>query len=567
MRRSETSNLARGASLYVICVAIAKALGLVWIIPVSAIIGATGLGIYSNAYAIYTILQQLATSGFPLAMGKLISEHKANGERAVVEHIYRVTMRSLLFFSILSFVIMWFGAPLFAHLISIKDGKTSIEQNVPSIHAVSLLLLVVPAMSGLRGYLQGFQRLDAPAYSQTVEQLFRVIAMVFGAYLVVHVWQQNRAVAGAAAATFGGFVGGLAGLLLLVIAVQGLRKTERAYGYEESPFRDSQILRMVYRLALPVSLGGLVIPIAGLVDSWTVTNLLQATGETLKQATAHYGILTRQAMYLVQLPLAFAYAIGVAILPAVSAAKARRNAEEIQSSIVFSLRNMFFISFPTSALLLVLSRPINETIFGTTGGSDIISTVSFMSIFSSLELISTYILQGLGKMYRPVRNMFMGVAIKTAFNFILIFATHSVIGAAIATTIGYLCSSILNIAAVRKYSGVQFSTIRLMRPFFRAAVVVSVLTFFLNWGLHVALTPWMSGHTSTHRLMYLIQLLVSGGFAALLYLILVLRRGALKEDELRSVPGLGKYLVRFGKRFSVRREQSAPAPNRTVRRR
>ncbi|GMA57176.1 hypothetical protein GCM10025858_16790 [Alicyclobacillus sacchari] len=64
MSRPGTSSLARGASLYVICVALAKVLGLVWIIPVTAIIGQTGNGIYGNAYAIYNILQQLATAAF-----------------------------------------------------------------------------------------------------------------------------------------------------------------------------------------------------------------------------------------------------------------------------------------------------------------------------------------------------------------------------------------------------------------------------------------------------------------------------------------------------------------------
>lgn len=563
MSRSQTPNLARGASLYVICVAIAKVLGLVWIIPVTALIGPQGLGIYSNAYSVYNILQQLATSGFPLAMGKLVSERRAMGDRAVVEHIYRVTMRSLLVFSIIAFLLMWFGTPLFAHLISWRNWKQALAENGPSIRAVSLMLLVIPAMSGLRGYLQGFRRLEAPAYSQTVEQLFRVIAMVLGAYLVVSKWKLNKAVDGAAAATLGGVVGGIAGLILLILAVSPLRREERAFGIEDSPFRDGQILRMVYRLAIPVSLGGLVVPIANVVDSWTVTNLLQATGLSLSQATQQFGILTRQAMYLVQLPMAFAYAIGVAILPAVAAASAKRNPQEIQSNIVFSLRSMFLISFPTAALLLVLSRPINESLFGMTEGSAIISTVSFMSIFSSLELISTYILQGLNKMYRPVRNMFLGVAIKTLFNVLLILTFHSVIGAALATTIGYLCSSMLNIMAVRKYSQAHFSVRRIMRPFFRASIILVIVLFLANWGLHAGLQILLG---PTTRLLYIVQLILASGIGGIIYLSLILRSGAVSDHELRSIPGLGRYLSRLaakvGRRQSKQSREVRPYRNK-----
>lgn len=544
MSRSQTSNLARGTSLYVICVAIAKVLGLVWIIPVTALIGPQGLGIYSNAYSVYNILQQFATSGFPLAMGKLVSEHRATGERAIVEHIYRVAMKSLIIFSVLAFVLMWFGTPLFAHLISWRNWRQALAENGPSIHAVSLMLLVIPAMSGLRGYLQGFQRLDAPAYSQTIEQLFRVLAMVFGAYLVVRHFHLDKSVDGAAAATFGGVVGGIAGLTLLILAVAPLRMQERSFGIKDSPFRDGQVLRMVYRLAIPVSLGGLVVPIANIIDSWTVTNLLQATGVSLTEATRQFGILTRQAMYLVQLPMAFAYAIGVAIMPAVASAVARKKNPEVQENIVFSLRGMFLISFPTAAMLLVLARPINESLFGMTQGSVIISTVSFMSIFSSLELISTYILQGLNRMYKPVRNMFLGVAVKALFNVILILATHSVIGAALATTIGYICSSMLNILAVHKYSNVQFSVRRIMRPFFRASVLLTVLLLIVNFGLHLALKPFLGDLT---RLLYIVQLLATSAIGGVFYLYLVFRSGSITTSEVRHIPGLGRFLVRFSR--------------------
>lgn len=545
MSRSQTSSLARGTSLYVICVAIAKVLGLVWIIPVTALIGPQGLGIYSNAYSVYNILQQFATSGFPLAMGKLVSEHRATGDRAVVEHIYRVTMRSLMVFSVIAFGLMWFGTPLFAHLISWRNWQQALAENGPSIRAVSLMLLVIPAMSGLRGYLQGFQRFEAPALSQTIEQLFRVLAMVFGAYLVVHQLHLDKAVDGAAAATFGGFVGGIAGLTLLVLAVVPLRQQERALGIEDSPFRDSQILRMVYRVAIPVSLGGLVVPIANVVDSWTVTNLLQMTGISLTEATKQFGILTRQAMYLVQLPMAFAYAIGVAILPAIATAAAKRRTQDIQENIVFSLRSMFLISFPTAAMLLVLSRPINESLFGMTQGSAIISTVSFMSVFSSLELISTYILQGLNQLYRPVRNMFLGVAVKTLFNVILILATHSVIGAAIATTIGYMCSSLLNVMAVRKYSNVQFSVRRIMGPFFRASILLTIFLLIVNFGLHFALRPLFGDST---RVFYIVQLLSASILGGLFYLYLIFRSGAITPTEVQHIPGIGRFLVRFSRR-------------------
>lgn len=535
----------------VICVAVTKFLGIIWIIPLTPLIGSQGLGIYSNAYAMYTILQQLATSGFPLAMGKLISERAALEQHTQIEQIYRVTLRSVFVLGAIAFLIMWFGSPLYSTLVAARDSATAVEQMVPSMRALSLMLLVIPVLASYRGYLQGFQQLDAPAYSQAIEQLFRVISMVVGTYLVMRVAHQSVAI-GAAAATFGGFVGGVAGLVLLIVAVRPIRKEYRGIDLRASHYTNREVLRMIYRVALPVSLGGLVVPIANLADSVTVTNLLMTVHETLYQAESNYGILTRQALYLIQLPLSFAYAIGVSVLPAISEAKALRRQTAIQSGTINTLRTMFFITFPTSAVLIVVARPIDYVLSRSYSGAGIITAVSFMCIFSSLELISTYILQGLGKMYRPVRNMFLGVIIKTMLNVILILTTRSVMGAAIATTIGYLFSSTLNVLAVKKYGRVHFSTLRLASPFFWASLPTAAAMFVVHWGFNHVTPQVGAGHGLWF--LSLLDLLVSALVGAVVYLFVTLRIGAIREDELKRLPGIGRRLARLANRwYRVRR--------------
>lgn len=525
----------------VVCVGIAKFLGVVWIIPVTTLIGNIGLGIYSNAYAMYNILLTLATSGFPLAMGKLISERLALKRYGEVEQMYRLTMRAVTGFGIVAFLLMWFGAPLYSSFIAVSASATAASQIVPSIRALAPSLLVVPIMSALRGYLQGFQQLEAPAYSQAIEQLFRVVAMVIGAYVVIHAGM--GIVAGAAAATFGAFIGAVAGLILLVIAVIPVRKSFLQRERETSRLTNRQILGVMYRVALPVSLGTLVVPISNLVDSLTVQNFLMLAGKSLHQAIDDYGILSRQALYLIQLPLSFAFAIGISVLPAISEALALKQQSVIQSQITGTFRSMFFITLPTAAALLVLAKPIDYVLSHSYQGAPIISAVSFMCVFSSLELISTYILQGLGKMYRPVRNMFLGVLVKLVLNLVLITSMHSVMGAAIATTIGYLFSSALNVWAVRKYGHVRFSMPRLAMPFLLPTVPLCVVLYLTN-RLVIAL---LYNRLSAHHLWIqnLLQFIVASTIGALFYIYLSIRIKAVRANELRSLPAIGKRLYRF----------------------
>lgn len=538
---TRSANLTRGASVMVVSVTLAKLLGLIYIVPLTRLIGEEGIGIYSNAYSLYIILLTLSTTGFPTAMGKLVSEKLALRNYTEVEQIYRITTRMVIRLGIVFFLVMWFGAPVYSHLVALGQPQQAVSALTTSIRALAPALLVVPLMAGLRGYLQGFQQLEASAYSQAVEQLVRVLAIVIGAYIVM---KNGGSVAqGAAAATFAAFIGAVAGLVLLGIAVVPMRKKFLSQaGRMRSPHSNKEALRVIFRVALPVCLGALVIPISGLVDSLTVQNFLIFGGSTFSAATIAYGILSRQAMQLVQLPLAFAMAIGVSVLPAIAQANALRNHASIESTISGTIRSMLFMTFPVAAALLVLGLPIDQMLFGSTKGAIIISSVSFMSIFSSLELISTYMLQGIDKMYRPVRNMFIGVGIKFILNVLLILPFH-IVGAAIATTIGYLFSATLNVLAVKKYGNVKFSVWELATP-----SIVSTLVLCLTLWLGNLLGKWLAPHiTHSPDWSATIQVVVALALGAVVYVVASIRLRAVSASELSRLPVIGGRLSRLAR--------------------
>lgn len=544
MDPTKATNVARGASIYVICVGIAKFLGIIYIIPLTYLLGNVGLGLYNNAYAMFTIFQQLALAGFPLAMSKLISERLAIKRYGEAEQYYRVAMRTIIPLGIIAFLLMWFLAPALSGLTAVQDSGEAARYMVPSFRALAFALLFIPFMSGYRGYLQGFQQLEMPAYSQTVEQIFRVLWMVTATYYLMRVRHESY-VFGSASATFGATVGAAAGALLLALAVRPIRREYKPLA-SFSNQSDWQALRTLYKVALPISLGGLVVPISNLADSFTVQNLLIAAHDSFREAAAQYGILTRQALYLIQLPLTFAYAIGVSILPAVSSAKAKKDQSALQRTVSSTVRGMFLMTFPAAAVLLVLARPLSATLSGDFDGAPIISAVSFMAIFSSLELISTYILQGLGNFYRPVRNMFLGVFVKIMFNILLIPTFHSVMGAAIATTIGYIFSSTLNVLAVKKYGQVKFSlfrySIRFLLPTLPTAAVLWITRAVTHWFLHDLMIR-------SARITSAVELLLAVGAGGWVYIYLLLKLGIVREKELEALPGIGRRLAIIARRM------------------
>jgi O-antigen/teichoic acid export membrane protein len=539
-------SLARGTSVMVLMVTLAKVLGLLWIVPLSRLIHEEGIGIYSQAYSLYIFVLTLSTAGFPTAMGKLIAEKLALRKYADVEQLYRITMRTVILFGLVLFFVTWFGAPLYGSLTALKESHQARDALTMSIRALAPALLVVPLESALRGYMQGFQKLEPSAYSQAVEQLFRVATIVIGADLVMSAG--GSVAAGAAAATLGAFVGALAGVILLIFSVIPLRRRFLVrVAKQQAQLTQREALRTLMKYALPVSLGSLVVPISGMVDSLTITNFLMLAGDSYTAANAAYGIFSRQAMQLIQLPLAFAMALGVSVLPAIAEANAVRNQTAVEIRIRTTIRSMMFMTLPVAATLLVLGRPLDQLLSGDTKGAVIISSVCFMGIFSSLELISTYMLQGLGKMYRPVRNMFIGVVVKIVMNLVLILPFH-IIGAAIATTLGYLVSTSLNVSAVRKYSNVHFSVWKLSAPLILASIVCSVGLFI---GDKVGLA--LAGDFTSPDVKALIEVISGIAVGGVLYLASTLWFRAVSPSELQRIPFVGRRLSPLAQRMQRRR--------------
>jgi putative peptidoglycan lipid II flippase len=101
----------------------------------------------------------------------------------------------------------------------------------------------------------------------------------------------------------------------------------------------------------------------------------QATGEVNKLVDASFAFKLEAVSYLyyanrlVQLPLSiFGIAVAVAILPAISAAGARNDHEEVRGTLLHGFRQSAFLVLPAMAGLLVLGEPIMRLLFAHRGG-------------------------------------------------------------------------------------------------------------------------------------------------------------------------------------------------------
>jgi len=524
---SAKKGLVAGAVSLGVAGLISKILGVAYQMPFQNLAGDYTVGLYQYAYVIYVIMLYVTTAGIPLAMSKLISERNALRDYAGADQLYSVGARYLSAAGLAAFALTFLLGGVLA--VGMGDYNAS-----TAIRALSFALLFVPLLAAMRGYLQGHQRMAASGNSQVIEQLVRSLFIIFGVLVAVQFELSPRTIA--AVATFSALIGAFASLVFIARHVVRIRRENRKKFAKPATEEPKLVFRKILKVAIPISLSSLVLPLSQLVDGFTVTNMLTADfGLNLpsEAASAEYGIFTGRALKLVALPLALATAVGLSLMPAISEAIAARNTKESSERIKMAFRLTGFFAFPTSIGIFVLAKPIDITIFQDIKGWETIAMVSFMSIFSSYELVTTYILQACGFMYRPIRNMAAGLIVKLVLNLALI-PFFGIMGAAAASVIGYLFSSMLNFHSVKKLAKVPLSTRQILAKPLLASLVMGAAVWVVTL-LPVAWIPWP-------RIGSLLIVLTGGAVGAVVFFALMILFKGVSKAEMQRMPVIKRFV-------------------------
>lgn len=530
----------RGAFVLAAAGILSKVMGSVYTIFLQNIIGDRGLGLYQMAYPIYSTLLILSTAGFPVAVSKFVAEHIAIGDYRGAKKVFRVASVLLLLSGIACFLPLWGGAGWFARISGDPEA-------VYAIRAIAPALLVVPVMAAIRGYFQGWQQMEPTAVSQIAEQFVRVATIIAASWLLLK-WGYGEAWA-AAGAAFGAVTGAAASFVLLLGYVWNKRQLFRhdvRMPNRVPPERNRVVVRKLFSYAIPVSLGALVVPLMNNVDVITVVNLLKKTGYSQENATELFGLLSGRAFRLMMLPATIATAIGVALMPAIASALAVNDRDAALNRMELAMRTTVLIALPASAGLFLLAEPVDIALFEDGTGATAIMAISLATLFASVQLTTSAILQGMGHVYLPVRNLFAGGACKFVLNLMLV-PVWGIEGAALSTVASFFVSAALNLRDIRRLSGVAFDP-RLL--FWRPLTAVFLMGVACYATAREAL-PYFLDRFVSERLAYAGLTATSIAVAGIVYGLALLASGSLTKKDIRSVPRIGPQLAHLLARIGL----------------
>ncbi len=477
-----SSTFIKGTLILTIATLFSKILGSVFRIPLQNIAGDQVLGIFSLVYPVYMVALTLSVAGIPIAISKIIAEERAKRNTDSIKEIYVTASVLAILFGIGSFILIYCFSEPIANALGGQSTRLALI-------VVAATLIIAPYMAVYRGYFQGFGDMAPTAISQVIEQFVRVALLLTIAFLFVKSGLPDEKVAG------GLMAGSVFGALCSFIYLR--------FQYDRSPLKQTSSRvyssasftywsRKILKLSIPIAFGAITMALINFVDSFTISYSFQKMGLDESDINYMYGLYGR-GQSLVQIATVLATSLVLPLIPLLTTKLKDGNKEQVSQIIGKTNWLTHLVSWPAALGLLALTLPINLALFTDIQGSWVLAVIGFSSIFTSLTVLSTGILQGMNAAKMAAVMILIAVVLKAVVNIYLVQA-FGLLGAAFSTLAIYIILFVLNTFAIYKkarFTLEKTSVMKIMTASVFMGAVIGIPTLFLdiaNWSRFQALS-------------------------------------------------------------------------------
>ena len=447
VRDNGRKKLFGGVAVLTLSTLAVKITGLLYKIPLIKLVGIEGMAYFLAAYHIYALIFVLSTAGLPVATSVLISKSLAKKNRRETEKVFYV---SLVLFSsvgaILS-VLTFVFAKFIADAIKIPEAALCIKAIAPAV-------LASAAGGAARGYFQGFQDMKPTAISQMIEALCKLalgiffvrLAQFYGAPVEV---SSAAAILGLTAGTF------LSTLYLFAKYLFFKKKNADDTAGEAKP--TGKIVKELLGLALPITVGAVVINITGIADTALIPSRLIAGGFSSSSANIMFSAYGNVAIPLFNATPSFLSSVATVLTPLVASAAFEKQFDRERELIGSGVKAASIFGIPAAVGLAVFGYDVIELLYGSGESAAIaaplLSVISPAILFLSFITVSNAVLQAEGHAEKPVIAMGIGAAVKIVLEYFLTAIPGvNIYGAAISTLACYAVIAVVDTYFIEKHT-------------------------------------------------------------------------------------------------------------------
>ena len=530
---------------------IVRIIGLLYNTPLTNIIGDEGFGYYSNAYTAYSIVLLISSYSIPSAVSKVIAQKLAKREYRNAHRIFQCALIYVLVVGGIASLFVFFFA---SYMVDLGGSVLPLRILAPTIFFSGILGV-------FRGYFQGMRTMVPTAISQIVEQVANAVISIGAAVFFIHAFAGGDAdkipVFGAMGSAAGIGAGVITGLLFMLFIYSCNKKYFKKEIQKDDTGVDSSykdIFRIIFMMVTPVILSTFVYNISTVVDQTLFMDIMGFKRMASETAASLYGVFSGKYWVLINVPIALANSMSTAMIPAISGSYELKDYKKCRGHVRQAIHFTMVISIPAAIGMGALAYPIMEVLFPQKATIDlavsILRTGCISIIFYALSTVSNGVLQGIGKVNIPLRNAAVSLVLHVVLLTPLLYFTNLNLYALVFATMFYaFLMCLLNNLSVRKYLGYHQEMKRTFMIPLLSSVIMGILCYVFYQGIYLILSG-IFGSFIHLRILVFICLMISVGFAVIVYFVLVLKLKGITEAELRNFPK-GNMLVRMAKKSKL----------------
>ena len=487
-----------------------KAISAVYKIPLTAYIGATGRGYFNIAYNFYMPIHALIMGAFPIALSHLVSKYNENGDNARIYSLKKTSRILFFFLGVFGLAVMFVFAKPYAELIS------SSPKSIYTIYILLPSVLFSSMAACRRAFAEGYMNMVPTSVSQVIEAAFKLVfgllfakismSYLYGMYLdsgiVLGVVCESEEAALSviypltSAAAMGGVT---AGSLFSLIYVSIYNSVKYNSSIPNQRYKTGDSLKEILSFSAPIIVSTVIQSASTFLDNASIQYCLSlCSREGLRQAYAAclqmsgtpeedtvtyiYGLFSSAQDFKMLLP-GFTMALGVAAVPAISAAFESHSRERLSSlsnsifkyTSIIAFGGGFYLSLVTPYLLNILYNSSNYDIV--IGSGNLVYYYGFTMIFYCLASVSVFAVQAIGRAKKSIPSFIVSAVIRVGLNYLLVSDyRYNLYGAIVSGAAGYFVILAANLYIFKKYSDIKYK----ISDLFFKPVLCSVFSFFVS---------------------------------------------------------------------------------------
>ena len=484
---------------------ISKFLGLFYIVPFTAMATQPNMHFYSAAYSLYDTMLMICSAGIPFAVSAMVAKYVSREDYKTALLVRRLSMGLMLFSGFLmAMILVMFSGP-FAQFSS---SQTATQQNIDTLQNVicylSLSLVLVPFLSAYRGFYQGLKDFISYGFSQTLEQLVRILMLLgLGAFCVYilkmdNIWAVRMAV----------FSTGLAALVTILYFVlhdrHGYTDIRQMASVQESQAVDKkELLKEMAAFGLPY----MMMSILG--NSMNIINTLfmqrELSNVSAEMAQLYYSIVQTNCNKLTSIPQVLAIGFSTGIVPHLTTNLEQKDFRQLKINVLSALNPVCYIGLPLSFCLFALARPIYWLMYGSTYldiGTEALMFSALLAVTGTISPITTSMMMSLRYRRRCLEFLAVGFAVKTV-TFFLLIKWFGYTGAITSSARCGLSVIVMNLSYIKRKFNISF------KGFYRNLIVIAIGLISMNGAFVLLRWIGLDGIGSS-KIMAIVQLGIFG---------------------------------------------------------